>query len=264
MPDLRTMPSEGSMAALRERFAKAKQRLRAALGASFIEVGDALLEMQQVNRDFGKTEEGKAAWLDLTGCDTFEQYVRLEYQIAKSRAYQLMQAREVYRTLQQSPQFVDATLPVNEGQCRWLTQAQAKGRPLVQSPDRLAKAWSDILERYEDFKARKAAEGKKVSPHPPASFIAKHLAKRGYLAGASFLKIADRDHRLVASTIRRLSGGVGALQRFRNLNEDKIIVADVAARENWTGKDKEQFLEQLNEAADWIGRIKRAVERLEL
>ena len=118
-------PDSEDLTTVDQRFNQAKERLKTVLGTSFVAVGEALLEMQRVARTCDKSEAGRQKWLDLTGCKTFEEYVRLEFQLAKRRAYQLMEATRVVRRLEQSEQIV---------------HLQHHGKPLLSSPAQLARA----------------------------------------------------------------------------------------------------------------------------
>ena len=103
--------------------------------------------------------EGKAGWEELTGCKTLEEYCRLEYQLAKRKAYRLMDASRVYHRLEESGPKAPSDLPVNAKQCRYLASAQHNGKRLLGQKAQLVKVWSDIQTRYEARKAEKAAEG---------------------------------------------------------------------------------------------------------
>lgn len=233
-------------------FETAKQHLQAAIGASFVAVGDALLKMRVVAEKFGTSEKGKQRWEDKTGCRTFAEFVRLEFQMVKSRAWYLMEASKIYHRLEGSP-LENSALPVNERQCRWLTQVPPKRLPAI---------WSKITEQYEAKRAESVSEGKKVSKHPPASFIVRYLSKKGLLTGDVPAFIAGKqDSRLVARTISRLNRVIEAFEQY---TKGEQSVRTVAEKEQWTPEDKEQLLETLDEVTEWTTRIKRSLRSLEL
>jgi hypothetical protein len=230
-------------------FKAAKENLRQALGSSFVVIGEALLEMQAVARKCDKTKAGREKWLDLSGCETFEEYVRLEFQVAARTSRQLMAATKVYKRLEQAAPLAPQSLPVNERQCRPLTKVPAK---------RLPKVWADVLDRYAKYRAERATDAKKVSPHPPATFIYKYLVKAGFMAGEDGGVYRQRDSRKVAKATRRLSGAMEAIEWFK-LEEEKEYVDQLAEREKWNDNDRKQLTDQLDELIEWATRLRERI-----
>jgi len=231
-------------------FDMAKEHLRDALGASFVAVGDALLEMQEVCRKFGKTAEGREAWKAKTGCETFEQFVKLEFQLAKSRAYQLIEASRVYHRLEESPALLDSALPVNQRQCEWLAKVP---------PKRLPKVWSQILERYAEKRTETAAEGKNVSPHPPATFIMRFLAKAGILAGETLPTAwTGGKQRTTVRMQRKLGKPIEAIRQWTQIQN----WAEKAEKESWTKDERIGMVRMLEDLRENVSSLIESMKEI--
>jgi hypothetical protein len=230
-------------------FKAAKDQLQQALGTSFVAMGEALLKMQAVARKCDKTKAGREKWLDLSGCKTFEEFVRLEFQMAARTSRQYMTSVKVYRRLEKAAPG-RRNLPIGEKQCRWLAK--------VQPPKRLPKVWAEILKQYARHLAERPADAKKVSPHPPATFIYKHLVKAGFMAGEDGGVYRHRDSRKVAKATRRLSGAMEAIEWFK-LEEEEEYIDQLAEREKWNANDRKQLGNQLDELIEWATRLRERI-----
>jgi hypothetical protein len=138
-----------------------------------------------------------------------------------------------------------------ESQCRWLAKVPGK---------KLPKVWAQILERYAQYRDEKAAEGKKVSPLPSATFILRHLVKAGFMAGEELPGVyRPRDSRLVAKATRRLSGAMEAIGWFK-LEEDEDYISERAKKEEWNANDRKQLTDQLDELIEWASKLRDRVQ----